>query len=149
MLGVHLLNVQRILVVPHTRCAMASSTLDDLRRRVGESAGQDASWQTFSVVTDQDAALTHHGGVRDQQRGREPVKTGLQRTRHRARRRRPHPEAGPLEVEVERVRPAVHHARTPFGTGDLRAHPGRCGSWDSATGGHASSRSGWQCSSRR
>jgi carbonic anhydrase len=24
---------------------------------VGESAGQDASWQTFSVVTDQDAAL--------------------------------------------------------------------------------------------
>jgi carbonic anhydrase len=57
VLGVHLLNVQRILVVPHTRCAMASSTLDDLRRRVGESAGQDASWQTFGVVEDQEAAL--------------------------------------------------------------------------------------------
>ena len=57
VLGVHLLNVQRILVVPHTRCAMASSTLDDLRRRVGESAGQDASWQTFGVVEDQGAAL--------------------------------------------------------------------------------------------
>jgi carbonic anhydrase len=57
VLGVHLLNVQRILVVPHTRCAMASSTLDELRRRVGESAGQDASWQTFGVVEDQEAAL--------------------------------------------------------------------------------------------
>jgi carbonic anhydrase len=57
VLGVHLLNVQRILVVPHTRCAMASSTLDELRRRVGESAGQDASWQTFGVVEDQESAL--------------------------------------------------------------------------------------------
>jgi carbonic anhydrase len=57
VLGVHLLNVKRILVVPHTRCAMASSTLDELRSRVGESAGQDASWQTFGVVEDQVAAL--------------------------------------------------------------------------------------------
>jgi carbonic anhydrase len=57
VLGVHLLNVRRILVVPHTRCAMASSTLEQLRQRVGESAGQDASWQTFGVVADQDAAL--------------------------------------------------------------------------------------------
>jgi len=58
VLGVHLLNVRRILVVPHTRCAMASSTLEELRARVGESAGQDASWQAFSVVTDQAAALS-------------------------------------------------------------------------------------------
>ena len=57
VLGVHLLNVQRILVVPHTRCAMASSTVDELRERVGESAGQDASWQSFGVVEDQEAAL--------------------------------------------------------------------------------------------
>jgi carbonic anhydrase len=57
VLGVHLLNVQRILVVPHTKCAMASSSLDELRRRVGESAGQDASWQSFGVVEDQEAAL--------------------------------------------------------------------------------------------
>ena len=27
VLGVHLLNVRRILVIPHTRCAMASSTV--------------------------------------------------------------------------------------------------------------------------
>jgi len=57
VLGVHLLKVRRILVVPHTRCAMASSTLDELRARVTESAGQDASWQTFGVVEDQEAAL--------------------------------------------------------------------------------------------
>jgi carbonic anhydrase len=57
VLGVHLLNVKRVLVVPHTRCAMASATLDELRARVGESAGQDASWQTFGVVEDQRAAL--------------------------------------------------------------------------------------------
>ena len=57
VLGVHLLRVQRILVIPHTRCAMASSTLEELRERVGASAGQDASWQSFGVVPDQVAAL--------------------------------------------------------------------------------------------
>ncbi len=57
VLGAHLLNVRRILVVPHTRCAMATSTLDEMRARVAESAGQDASWQTFGVVEDQEAAL--------------------------------------------------------------------------------------------
>jgi carbonic anhydrase len=57
VLGVHLLNVQRVLVVPHTRCAMASATVEELRARVGESAGQDASWQSFGVVADQVAAL--------------------------------------------------------------------------------------------
>ena len=57
VLGVHLLRVERILVVPHTRCAMASSTLDELRERVSESAGMDASWQPFGVVTDQEGAL--------------------------------------------------------------------------------------------
>jgi carbonic anhydrase len=57
VLGVHLLGVERILVIPHTRCAMASSTLDELRARVSESAAQDASWQSFGVVDDQEAAL--------------------------------------------------------------------------------------------
>ena len=57
VLSVHLLNVDRILVVPHTRCAMASSTLEEVRRRVGESAGQDVSWQSFGMVADQQAAL--------------------------------------------------------------------------------------------
>jgi carbonic anhydrase len=57
VLGVHLLNVDRILVVPHTRCAMASSTESELRERVAASAGQDASWQAFHVIEDQSAAL--------------------------------------------------------------------------------------------
>lgn len=62
VLSVHLLNVDRILVVPHTRCAMASSTLEQIRERVGASAGQDVSWQQFSMVADQSAAL--HEDVR-------------------------------------------------------------------------------------
>jgi carbonic anhydrase len=57
VLGVHLLNVDRVLVVPHTRCAMATSTEAELRERIAESAGVDASWQPFSVVEDQVAAL--------------------------------------------------------------------------------------------
>jgi carbonic anhydrase len=57
VLGVHLLDVDRILVVPHTRCAMSSATLEQVRERVSASAGQDASWQTFSMVTDQREAL--------------------------------------------------------------------------------------------
>jgi len=57
VLGVHLLNVERILVVPHTRCAVASSTEAELRERVAASSGQDASWQPFHVIADQEAAL--------------------------------------------------------------------------------------------
>lgn len=57
VLGVHLLGVERILVVPHTRCAMASSTEAELHERVSASAGLDASWQPFHVVADQKAAL--------------------------------------------------------------------------------------------
>jgi carbonic anhydrase len=58
VLGVHLLGVERILIVPHTRCAMASSTEEELQERVSASAGVDASWQRFHVVADQLAALT-------------------------------------------------------------------------------------------
>jgi carbonic anhydrase len=57
VLGVHLLGVERILVVPHTRCAMASSSEEELHQRVSASAGVDVSWQRFHVVTDQLAAL--------------------------------------------------------------------------------------------
>jgi carbonic anhydrase len=57
VLGVHLLGVERILIVPHTRCAMASNSEAELRERVGASAGQDASWQGFHVVEDQRGAL--------------------------------------------------------------------------------------------
>ena len=58
VLGVHLLGVKRILVIPHTRCAMTANTEAELREKVGASAGQDASWQAFNVIDDQVAALT-------------------------------------------------------------------------------------------
>lgn len=57
VLGVHLLNVQRVLVIPHTRCAMTTSSEVELRQKIGDAAGQDASWQGFHVVHDQMAAL--------------------------------------------------------------------------------------------
>jgi len=57
VLGVHLLEVNRIIIVPHTRCAVASATEGELRARVSESAGQDASWQAFHVIEDQARAL--------------------------------------------------------------------------------------------
>ncbi len=57
ILAVHLLNVDRILVIPHTRCAMSSATEHELQERIGASSGQDASWQSFGVVSDQEEAL--------------------------------------------------------------------------------------------
>jgi len=57
VLGTHLLNVDRVLVVPHTRCAVASNSAAELRTRVGASAGKDASWMSFHVIEDQERAL--------------------------------------------------------------------------------------------
>ncbi len=57
VLGVHLLGVERVLVIPHTRCAMTAHSEQELRELVGASAGQDASWQQFNVVADQAATL--------------------------------------------------------------------------------------------
>jgi len=57
VLGAHLLGVERILIVPHTRCAMTANTEAELREKVGKSMGVDASWQEFHVIPDQLAAL--------------------------------------------------------------------------------------------
>jgi carbonic anhydrase len=57
VLGVNLLGVGRIMIVPHTRCAMAMHSEDELRQRVSEATGQDASWATFGAITHQEAAL--------------------------------------------------------------------------------------------
>jgi carbonic anhydrase len=57
VLGVTLLKVDRVLIIEHTRCAMASSTEDELRRRVGSEAGTDASWMSLGVIDDQIAAV--------------------------------------------------------------------------------------------
>jgi carbonic anhydrase len=57
VLGVHLLGVDRILIVPHTRCAMATATEAELREQVSAASGQDATWTSWHVVSDQAAAL--------------------------------------------------------------------------------------------
>lgn len=57
VLGVHLLGVKRIMVIPHTRCAMTKFSEAELRQTISESAGSDASWQSFGVIADQTAAL--------------------------------------------------------------------------------------------
>jgi carbonic anhydrase len=57
VLGVHLLRVERILVVPHTRCAMTSSTEEELQERIGAATGQDATWHAFHVISDQVGSL--------------------------------------------------------------------------------------------
>ena len=53
VLGVNLLNVDRVLVVEHTRCAMASSSEDELKQRLAESSGRDAEWMTLGAIDDQ------------------------------------------------------------------------------------------------
>jgi len=57
VLGAHLLQVDRVLVIPHTRCAMTENTEEQLQERITASSGQDASWHSFHVVEDQIAGL--------------------------------------------------------------------------------------------
>lgn len=57
VLGVNLLNVKRVLVVEHTRCAMAGADEAELREKVTAASGEDASWMTFGVITDQRADI--------------------------------------------------------------------------------------------
>lgn len=57
VLGVHLLGVERILVVAHTRCAMASGEDADVVARVRRETGEDLSDMTLGASTDQRARL--------------------------------------------------------------------------------------------
>ena len=57
VLAVHLLGVDRVLVIPHTRCAMATASESELRDQVGAASGLDASGETFGAVADQEAVL--------------------------------------------------------------------------------------------
>lgn len=57
VLGAHILGVERIMIVPHTRCTMASFSEEELQARVSSSSGDDASWQSFGVIDDPLAAL--------------------------------------------------------------------------------------------
>jgi len=58
ILSVHLLGVDRILVVPHTRCAMASGEDADLVARVKAETGDDLSDLRLGASSDQRARLT-------------------------------------------------------------------------------------------
>ncbi len=53
VIGVNLLGVDRILVVQHTRCAMATATENQLRDRLARASGRDASWLSLDVITNQ------------------------------------------------------------------------------------------------
>jgi carbonic anhydrase len=57
ILAVNLLNCSRVLVVEHTKCAVASNSEDQLRARVTEASGHDASHQAFPTVSDQHERL--------------------------------------------------------------------------------------------
>src|SRR6476620_324579 len=57
VLAVNLLGVDRVCVVQHTDCAMVGSTDDDVRVRVSEASGADASAWTFYASTDQHQTL--------------------------------------------------------------------------------------------
>ena len=57
ILSVHLLGVDRILVVPHTRCAMASGEDADLVARAKASTGDALSDLTLGASPDQQARL--------------------------------------------------------------------------------------------
>lgn len=57
VLCVHLLGVDRILVIPHTRCAMTSNTEAELQEKIGAATDQDVTWQRFHVISDQVASL--------------------------------------------------------------------------------------------
>jgi carbonic anhydrase len=57
VLGVSLLKVERVLVVEHTRCAMASSTETDVKAKIGDRSGTDASWMTIGVIEDQESTV--------------------------------------------------------------------------------------------
>lgn len=57
VLGVNLLRVDRILVISHSRCAMASGEDSDIRRRITEASGLDASGYDFGADPDQTGRL--------------------------------------------------------------------------------------------
>ena len=57
VLGVNLLNVSRVLVVEHTRCAMTSASEAEVRRQITEASGTDASWMSVGVIDDQESCI--------------------------------------------------------------------------------------------
>jgi len=57
VLATQLLGVNRVLVMPHTKCKMASATEAEVHLALTESAGMDTRSLEIRTVTDQTAAL--------------------------------------------------------------------------------------------
>ena len=55
--GVHLLQVNRIMVIPHSRCAMAAADDDVIIEEIRKASGADASWVRFGASADQRRTL--------------------------------------------------------------------------------------------
>jgi carbonic anhydrase len=58
-LATHLLGVDRVMVVPHTRCKMASMEEDGVRTAIRQQSGIDATSIDFGMIDDQRAVLEH------------------------------------------------------------------------------------------
>lgn len=56
-LSAYLLNVDRIMVIAHTRCAMASGSEEDIHAKVAAAGGPDTRSLSFLTTTDQEAAV--------------------------------------------------------------------------------------------
>ena len=56
LLAVHLLGVNRVLVMPHTDCRMASGTEEEIHQAIWKSAGVDTRAFEMRTVLDQRAA---------------------------------------------------------------------------------------------
>ncbi|GAA2103672.1 carbonic anhydrase [Microlunatus panaciterrae] len=57
ILGVHLLKVERILIVPHTRCAMAAGTDAEIAEAVRNATGAEIGDLRLGASPDQDTNL--------------------------------------------------------------------------------------------
>ena len=57
VLATHLLGVNRILVMPHTDCRMASATEEEIHAHIDKEFGIDTRSLEFRTVKDQKAAL--------------------------------------------------------------------------------------------
>jgi carbonic anhydrase len=57
VLADHLLGVNRVMIVAHTNCRMASGTEDDVHTAIRATGGPDTRSISFLTTTDQEAAL--------------------------------------------------------------------------------------------
>lgn len=53
VLATHLLGVERVLIVEHTECKMASATAEDVHRSIFEASGVDTRSLDFQLMDDQ------------------------------------------------------------------------------------------------